>query len=339
MDSCDVIVDLQHGDTGKGKVAHYKLNTGSYDLVLRYNGGSNAGHTIYHNGQKLVTHQIPAGVLYGLPSLIGLGCVVNLDLLAKEVETLRAAGIMDVEKNLFVDHRCHVVTSDHIHRDINNADRMGSSTIGSTGQGIGPAYSDKYARVGKRLSDYYGFRHQFPYGTVCDGFELMQGVHSCLAEGAQGFQLDIDWGDYPYVTSSHCTVGGVILNGVLATSIRHVIGVMKAYDTYVGDKMFSDMNRDEFIAIAQAGNEFGATTGRPRQVRWTDITSVKRAAQVNGCTEIIINKVDILQKLNLFGLIVAGQEVLFDTFEEYKVVVQSHLSGYDIIWSYSPETV
>lgn len=332
MNICDVIVDLQHGDTGKGKVAHHLLKGVSYELVLRYNGGSNAGHTIYHDGQKIVTHQIPAGVLYGIPSLIGLGCVVNISKLREEIATLRSLGIEDIEKNLFVDYRCHVVSEDHVQRDA-------STKIGSTGQGIGPAYTDKYARVGQRIIDYFGKHHIDPDFVVCDGFEVIQGVRTCLAEGAQGFQLDIDWGDYPYVTSSHCTVGGVIMNGVPVRSIHNIYGVMKVYDTYVGDKPFSDMTRDEFKAIAHEGNEFGATTGRARQVNWTDITAVKRAAQVNDCTHIIINKTDVLQKLGMYGLIIGGREYLYNTFDEYETVVFSHLSGYDIVWSGTPDGI
>ena len=340
MAACDAIVDLQHGDTGKGKVAHHLLKEGVYDLVLRYNGGSNAGHTIYHDGQKIVTHQVPAGVLYGIPSLIGLGCVVNMAKLEAEVNELRAAGITDIERNLFIDYRCHVVSDQHVARDIKNSDRLGVATIGSTGQGIGPAYSDKYTRIGRRLIDTYGQkRSKLDFATVCDGFEILQGVRCILAEGAQGFQLDIDWGDYPFVTSSHCTIGGVILNGVRPQAIRKVYGIMKGYDTYVGDKIFSDMNNPIFQAIAKEGNEFGATTGRGRQVNWTNITDVKRAAQVNGCTTIIINKIDVLENLGTFGLIMNNREIRFNDFAHYKQVVDQHLAEYDVVWSRSPEHI
>ena len=286
---CDVVVDLQSGDTGKGKVTHSLLSSGEYDLVLRYNGGSNAGHTIYHNGKKIVTHQVPAGVLYGIRSLIGIGCVVNIEKLLEEIQMLESNGI-DTTGLIFVDKRCHIVLQDHLEED--NTD----TAIGTTKQGIGPAYRCKYGRTGVRIGD-TSWRNSNRF-TVIDSLDLFNNAR-ILAEGAQGFALDIDWGDYPYVTSSHCTVGSVCLNGVSPKKIRKIYGVAKAYETYVGTKEFG-MHCDDLKKIQELGQEFGATTGRPRKCNWINIDSLAYAAKVNDITHLVVNKIDILDKVNKF---------------------------------------
>lgn len=286
---CDVIVDLQSGDTGKGKVTHSLLCRDDYNLVLRYNGGSNAGHTIYHKGEKIVTHQVPAGVLYGIKSLIGIGCVVNIEKLLDEIQMLEAHGV-DTTGLIYVDKRCHIVLQDHLQED--NTD----IAIGTTKQGIGPAYRCKYGRTGVRIGDtFYRNSNRF---TVVDSVDLLSGAN-VLAEGAQGFALDIDWGDYPYVTSSHCTVGSVCLNGVSPRKIRRVYGVAKAYETYVGTKEFG-MHCEELLKVQILGQEYGATTGRPRKCNWIDIDKLAYAAKVNDITDLIVNKIDVLEQAGAF---------------------------------------
>jgi adenylosuccinate synthase len=231
----DVIVDLQAGDTGKGKVAHALAK--NYDMIFRYNGGSNAGHTVYHDGKKVVTHLVPIGVLFGIPSVIGLGCVVNIPKLVEEIRDLQAQGIK-TDGLIFVDKRVHVVFGYHIDEDTRD------SKIGTTRQGIGPAYRDKYSRQGTRIGDLD--TSSIKDFSVIDTYELFHNKHNdwrILCEGAQGFQIDIDWGDYPYVTSSHCTVGSAILNGISPRRLRHIYGIMKAYETYSGFKTtFQDEN-------------------------------------------------------------------------------------------------
>ena len=202
----DVVVDVQHGDCGKGKITHHLARTGDYTHVVRYNGGHNAGHTIYHEGKKFVTHVIPCGVFFGIESIIGPGCVVNPERLLSEMKELRDAGI-DIDNLLSIAKNAHVITDWHLAED--NKDKA----IGTTKRGNGPAYRDKYGRKGVRaeqvpelqeyLIDIYQEFHHNNESTV-----------KILFEGAQGFGLDIDWGDYPFVTSSHCTVGSAILNGV-----------------------------------------------------------------------------------------------------------------------------
>jgi len=231
----DVIVDLQAGDTGKGKVAHALAKEPKrYTHVVRYNGGGNAGHTVYHNDNKFVTHLVPVGVFYGIKSIIGLGCVINIEKLVKEINELQENGV-NVKDYLFIDERAHIITDSHIEED-----------------------------------------------------------SKILFEGAQGFELDIDWGDYPYVTSSHCTVGSAVLNGVTPQSIKNVYGIAKAYRTYVGAKQFEG-DDPIFETIRELGQEYGATTGRKRQVDWLDVNDLIRACNINGVTELIINKLDILE--------------------------------------------
>ncbi len=288
----DVIVDLQAGDTGKGKVAHAIAK--DYDMVLRYNGGANAGHTVYHNGQKVVTHQVPIGVLFGIPSIIGLGCVVNVGSLITEIKTLNELGIQ-TKGLIFVDKRAHLVLPSHLREDSDE------SKIGTTRQGIGPAYRDKYGRIGERIGNLADSDEFF---EVIDTYELLHNKHNdwrILCEGAQGFQIDIDWGDYPYVTSSHCTVGSAILNGIPPKKIRKIIGIMKAYETYSGFKTtFQDENDEVLNKIQEIGGEFGATTGRKRKVRWLDLDGVIKAINVNGVTDLIINKADVLEQVGTF---------------------------------------
>jgi adenylosuccinate synthase len=202
----DIVVDLQYGDSGKGKITHHLCKSGDYTHVLRYNGGCNAGHTIYHEGKKFVTHHIPAGVFFGIKSIIGSGCVVNPVQFFSEIEELEANGIK-TKGLIFIAKNAHVITAAHLEED--STDKV----IGTTKQGNGPAYRDKYARTGLLAKDIPSFE---PY--LVDLFEEFHNAETpprILCEGAQGFGLDIDHGDYPYVTSSHCTTAGALLNAIL----------------------------------------------------------------------------------------------------------------------------
>ena len=334
----DVIVDLQFGDTGKGKVAHSLTRSGDYDVVLRYNGGSNAGHTVYHKGKKVVTHQVPVGVLHGLPSIIGPGCVVNVQKLREEVQMLNDAGF-DTKNLLKVDRRAHVVKHEHIEED------SGDEKIGTTKQGIGPTYRDKYGRTGTRIGDYQSMlgNDLFTIIDIYDAWFVNRHAHRILCEGAQGFHLDIDWGEYPYVTSSHCTVGSVCLNGIPPHKIRKIVGVMKAYETYVGNRdTYTNENDPTFQAIQRIGNEFGATTGRSRKVNWLNISHVIQAINVNGVTDLIINKADVLKEVDSFAVRYNDNIVKFETYEEFKeyvdMVLGDHVTS-PITWSFSPDNI
>jgi len=301
----DIIVDLQAGDTGKGKVAHFLSKGKEYTHVVRYNGGGNAGHTVYHNGEKFVTHYIPVGVFYGIKSIIGPGCVVNLVDLYSEWKGLEDRGI-NVSDYLFIDKRVHIIQPEHLLEDSKD------TTIGTTKTGNGPAYKDKYGRLGKRVGDI----------DVKNTIDIYKEFHSdtpvkILFEGAQGFELDIDWGDYPYVTSSHCTVGSAILNGVPPQKIRKVYGVCKAYNTYVGQKEFETPS-EIFDKIREIGNEYGSTTGRPRQISWTNMDDIIKAANINGVTDLIVNKVDVLEKVGFYKLIY--DDIVFEFKQKNKFI-------------------
>ena len=287
----DIVLGLSYGDEGKGKVTHHLLKSGEYTHCLRFNGGCNAGHTIYHEGKKFVTHHIPAGVFFGIKSIIGPGCVVNLEQFFKEIQELRDGGI-DVRDKIFIAENAHIITDRHMAEDRNDYQ------IGTTKRGNGPAYRDKYSRRGILAADVEVLQ-KYIIDVFAEFHENKNNVILC--EGAQGFGLDIDWGDYPFVTSSHCTSAGALLNGIPPQAVRRVYGVTKAYDTYVGAKKFHGEGRI-FDLIQQAGAEYGATTGRARQCNWLNLKDLKKAMDVNGVTDLIINKVDILREVGKWNL-------------------------------------
>lgn len=334
----DVVVDLQYGDCGKGKVTHSLLKSGEYTHCLRGQGGHNAGHTIIHEGQKVITHIIPAGVLYGVKSIIGPGCVVNIEKLRREIKDLEDIGI-DVKDNLFLDERVHVIGAKHLEED------SSGSSVGSTKMGNGPAYRDKYAREGVRIGDLVKYDMPLPVGVI----DLYKELHEnprlpvVLMEGAQGFGLDIDWGDYPYVTSSHCTTAGALLNGIPPQAIRKVYGVCKAYETYVGTKNFQPPG-EIFEKMQEVGQEFGATTGRKRQCNYLNLDLLQKASRINGVTDLIVNKMDVLQALSHYAIIRDEETIKCADEHDFKLVLLAALSmelggGDKVRFSYGPEDI
>jgi adenylosuccinate synthase len=281
----DVVIGMQYGDEGKGKIANQMATSGEYDYVVRFNGGGNAGHTIYLNGEKIVTHLVPCGILHSIPSVIGNGCVINTQKLFDELEYLEGFGfdtsILKIAEN------AHIITQEHIDEDSKD------TTIGTTHTGNGPCYKDKVGRTGLRAKD---VPELAPY--LVDMHTL---IHSSpktfLAEGAQGYWLDVDFGDYPFVTSSNTGVGAVLNNGFNYKQVRNVVGVIKCYSTYVGAKGYQK-DDDRFEQLREIGQEYGATTGRPRQIDWLNIQEVITACQMNGVTKLIINKMDVLRQVN-----------------------------------------
>jgi adenylosuccinate synthase len=313
----DVVLDISRGDCGKGKVSHYLASTNNYTHSLRFNGGGNAGHTIYHEGKKFVTHQVPSGVFYGIKSVIGNGCAINKDKLFQEIDYLEQGGI-DVRKYLRVARNAHVIQPEHLQEDGKD------TSIGTTRTGNGPCYRDKYARNGVQAQDcpelepfLVDMYEEFYYG----GDDRL-----VLAEGAQGFYLDVDWGKYPFVTSSHCGIGSVLLNGFNHKQIRRVYGVAKAYETYVGADKFEP---DELIfhEIRKLGQEFGATTGRPRQCNWLHLGELVKAAQMNSVDELILNKIDVLDALRAWKIReVRGRTVSFSSSTEFRTFVADEIN-------------
>lgn len=282
----DAVVGLAFGDESKGAVIYELSKKPEYNVVLKTGGGSNCGHTIYHNNKKYVTHLIPTGVFHKKICIIGSECVINIKKLFQEIENLEKDGI-NVRDHLLISKDCHIVTEDHIKEEISE------SKIGSTRQGIGPCVRDKYSRIGVRaetceeLSDFvidlYEFFQEDEFGILC--------------ECSQGFYLDISLGDYPFVTSGHTTVAGALLNCLPWNKVRKVYGVCKAYDTYVGSKQFQP-DDEIFNELQELGQERGSTTGRKRQCNWLNLDNLIKAVNVNVITHLIISKMDILKQLN-----------------------------------------
>jgi adenylosuccinate synthase len=318
----DIVVDLQYGDCGKGKVTHHLSRTKTYTHVLRYNGGCNAGHTIFHNGKKFVTHQIPAGVFFGVKSIIGSGCVVSVEQFFRELKMLEAGGI-STEGTIFVAKNAHIIT------EANKAeDKKGGGKIGTTGQGNGPAYRDKYGRTGVRAEKIARLK---PYliDLYSEWYPSNGAEVRILAEGAQGFGLDIDWGDYPFVTSSHCTSAGALLNGLPPSAVGDVWGVAKIYETYVGSKKFQPKG-EVFDKIGDIGEEFGATTGRRRQCNWMNMQTLERAIRMNGVTHVVFNKVDVLREVGQWAVIDNGKVIKFEGEKPMQEFVVRRLKSLDI---------
>jgi adenylosuccinate synthase len=332
----DVVLGLQFGDEGKGKVVHSLASSGDYTHVMRFNGGSNAGHTIYHNGEKFVTHLVPAGVFYGIKSIVGGGCVVDIMKLVKEIRVLEKAGI-DASSLVRVASNAHAVQTSHVNEE------AGESAIGTTRTGNGPAYRDKHARSGMRVEDSRTLE-----SLLVDPYDELWKTESdsvVLMEGAQGFGLDIDWGDYPYVSSSNCTVAAAVGAGVPPQNVRRVIGVAKPYVTYVGAKEFAG-DHPALSEIQRVGAEFGATTGRPRQCNWLNLPELVKAANVNGVHELIFNKTDVFEEVGVFQVIVndQGGNAEFESIDDFKAFVKNYLmlscpALEKIVWSSSPDEI
>jgi len=330
----DVILGLQWGDEGKGKIVDFFAS--KYDLIARFQGGPNAGHTLYVGDKKVVLHQIPSGVFHANTiNLIGNGVVLDPVTLKRECDTVSSFGV-DLKKNLFVSERTHLILPTH--RALDKASEMskGHDKIGSTLKGIGPTYMDKTGRNGLRVGDLIRGDFKAAYDKLVnkhrqlldaytfgedisawendffDGVEFLKGLNivsgeyfindhlsagkRILAEGAQGSMLDIDFGTFPFVTSSNTITAGVCSGlGVAPQKIKDVLGVTKAYCTRVGGGPFPTELEDGIgEELRKIGNEFGATTGRPRRCGWIDLVALKFACMINGVTKIVMTKADVL---------------------------------------------
>lgn len=329
--SVAVLVGLQFGDEGKGRVVHSLTKLRNFDNVVRFQGGANAGHTIVVDGKKTVLHLIPSGIL--LPEktcIIGNGVVANPKKLVEEIEGLKQAGISIGPEQLKISNLLNVTVPVHIYKDGQKEADLGSKKIGTTKRGIGPTYEDKVGRNGIRLGDLLGSVDELTrklnwlskntphaeyveseiaelvnYGKILKPFvcdtayyiskEIRRGK-SVLFEGAQGFLLDNDHGTFPFVTSSITTAGGACVGaGIGPTDIDLVIGVFKAYTTRVGEGPFItelfDKNGEN---LREKGCEKGATTGRDRRCGWLDLMALKQAIRINGVKELVLTKLDVL---------------------------------------------
>jgi adenylosuccinate synthase len=289
----DILFGLSWGDEGKGKISN--AISENYDMVCRWNGGPNAGHTVYINDKKYKTHIIPCGVFKNKPSIIGPNCVINVDKFFDEIEYLEKEGF---DTSLVkISHRAHIITEKHIQYDLSFLKQR----LGTTGQGIAPAYADKAIRLGKLARDYIDKKYLWDgnlYGNI-------------LCEGAQSFWLDINYGNYPYVTSSETLPYSACSLGFSPKKIRDIIGVAKIYDTKSGiDPLFPDflINMPQEKRLIEEGNEFGTTTGRTRIANWLRINHLIYAIRTSGTTKLIINKCDILDKLGIYKIIISPDE-------------------------------
>ncbi|GBD38433.1 Adenylosuccinate synthetase [bacterium HR37] len=371
-----VVVGAQWGDEGKGRIVD--LIAEKVDVVVRYQGGSNAGHTIVTNGQTIILHHIPSGILReGKLSVIGNGVVIDPQIFLEEIERLRAAGYKVDEENLKLSDRAHVVMPYHKQVDIAREEKMGRNRIGTTGRGIGPVYEDKVARRGIKVGDLLHpesfsarlravleernlyltrvlqkeplefekiFEEYIRYGEQIKGFvtdtskllnDLIDKRKSILFEGAQGALLDVDFGTYPYVTSSSAGSGGACTGtGVGPTKIDMVLGVAKAYTTRVGEGPFpSEISGEIGEKLRESGGEYGSTTGRPRRCGWFDAVSLRYSARVNGITAIALTKLDVLSKFNKIKICTAYKyrgEIIKD-FPSHIEILKNCLPVYEEI--------
>lgn len=330
----DVILGLQWGDEGKGKIVDYFAP--GYDVVARFQGGPNAGHTLYVQDKKIVLHQIPSGIFHeDKINLIGNGVVLDPVTLRRECETVKPY-VSDFRKNLFISQRTHVILPTHRALDKASELSKGHDKIGSTLKGIGPAYMDKTGRNGIRVGDLldknftsHYIKLRLKHQKLLDSmnfsedisaweeefleamdfmrqFKIVNGEYfinekisqgkKVLAEGAQGSMLDVDFGTFPFVTSSNTISAGVCTGlGIAPQQIRDVMGVTKAYCTRVGSGPFpTELFDDTGEELRKIGQEFGATTGRPRRCGWIDLVALKYTCMINGVTKLIMTKADVL---------------------------------------------
>lgn len=340
----DVILGLQWGDEGKGKIVDYLAT--QYDIVARFQGGPNAGHTLKFDGKKYVLHTVPSGIFREqLINLIGNGVVIDPITLAKELTALKDAGV-SYQSRLLVARKAHLILPTHRLLDAASENAKGHEKIGSTLKGIGPTYMDKTGRNGLRVGDINRSNFKEKYEALkakhltlvtlyppldfdleaeeqkwFDSLEMLRALEQVdgeyyinqamnsgkriLAEGAQGSMLDIDFGTYPFVTSSNTITAGVCIGlGVAPDKIGQVIGITKAYCTRVGSGPFpTELEDATGELLRKEGHEFGATTGRPRRCGWIDLPQLRYTIMLNGVTQLVVTKIDVL---NIFETVKAA---------------------------------
>ena len=368
----DVILGLQWGDEGKGKIVDYFAP--QYDIIARFQGGPNAGHTLYVEGKKTVLHQIPSGIFHqNTINLIGNGVVLDPVTLKRECDTVASFGI-DVKKNLFISERTNIIVPTHRALDKASELAKGESKIGSTLKGIGPAYMDKTGRNAIRVGDLLDksfttnyIKLRLKHQKLLDNFHFIEDISAweeeffealeflrtlnivngeyfinnhiskgkkVLAEGAQGTMLDIDFGTFPFVTSSNTISAGVCTGlGVAPQKIKQVLGVTKAYCTRVGSGPFpTELDDATGEELRKIGSEFGATTGRPRRCGWIDLVALKYTCMINGVTQVVMTKADVLDSFEDLNVCTAykinGELTEEVPYQMSKVKIEPMYKGY-----------
>ena len=351
----DLLLGLQWGDEGKGKIVD--VLTKNYDIIARFQGGPNAGHTLVFNGMKHVLHTIPSGIFHDdVKNLVGNGVVIDPVIFKKELDKLSKQDV-DFRKTLLISRKAHLILPTHRLLDAASETSKGKAKIGSTLKGIGPTYMDKTGRNGIRVGDlelsdwkdkyrnlankhqamidFYNVKLDYNLDELENEFfeavetlkslefidseeylhQAQRDKKSILAEGAQGSLLDIDFGTYPFVTSSNTTAAGACTGlGVAPNSINEVFGIFKAYTTRVGSGPFpTELFDENGETMSRVGHEFGATTGRPRRCGWLDLVALRYACQVNGVTQLMMMKADVLSGFKTLKVCTAynynGQEI------------------------------
>jgi adenylosuccinate synthase len=341
----DVLLGLQWGDEGKGKIVDFLAT--NYDIIARFQGGPNAGHTLYVQDKKVVLHTIPSGVFHNhILNLIGNGVVLDPVSFKLECNEIESYGV-DLNKTLFISEKTHLIIPTHKSLDRASEHAKGENKIGSTLKGIGPAYMDKTGRNGLRVGDILkpNFKERYEilkakHMQIMQQYNFQEDIHTLelefwdsiemlkkmniinaeywlekqlknkkrvLAEGAQGSMLDIDFGTYPYVTSSNTTTAGVCSGlGIAPSYIKDVIGITKAYCTRVGSGPFpTELLDDTGEVLRAAGNEFGSTTGRPRRCGWIDLVALQYACMLSGVKSLVITKTDVLNDFEYINVCTA----------------------------------
>lgn len=373
----DLLLGLQWGDEGKGKIVD--VLTKEYDIIARFQGGPNAGHTLEFDGIKHVLHTIPSGIFHkNAINVVGNGVVIDPVIFKKELDNLEQFNI-DIESKLLISRKAHLILPTHRLLDAASEASKGKAKIGSTLKGIGPTYMDKTGRNGMRVGDLEFEDWKTKYRALADKHEAMidfydvdiqynldeleeefhEGVETLkkltfidseeyifkaqtegkkiLAEGAQGSLLDIDFGTYPFVTSSNTTAAGACTGlGVAPNKIERVLGIFKAYTTRVGSGPFpTELFDEDGARMAKVGNEFGATTGRPRRCGWLDLVALKYAVQINGVTELMMMKADVLSGFDNIKVCTAykykGEEIQhlpYNIEEEYVTPLYTEMKGW-----------
>lgn len=362
----DVLLGLQWGDEGKGKVVD--VLTPKYDIISRFQGGPNAGHTLEFNNIKQVLHTIPSGIFReNKINVIGNGVVIDPIVFKKEIEGLKKIGV-ELSKNLFISKKAHLILPTHRLLDAASEQKKGETKIGSTLKGIGPTYKDKIGREGLRvgdllhnfeskykeridnhrvmLSEFFRFDYKqiladceqdwFEGIEILKSFQLIDTEHfindslkkgkSVLAEGAQGTLLDIDFGSYPFVTSSNTICAGACTGlGLAPQKIGNVYGIFKAYCTRVGMGPFpTELLNETGDKLRDAGHEYGSTTGRPRRCGWLDLVALKYSVMLNGVTELIMMKADVLDSFETIKVCV-GYEIDGEVVEYFPFELNDHV--------------
>jgi adenylosuccinate synthase len=348
MKKTDVLLGLQWGDEGKGKIVD--VLTSEYDIVARFQGGPNAGHSLKFDDVEIVLHTVPSGIFHkNIVNIIGNGLVIDPAIFRKECEEISGLGV-ELTGQLLISRKAHLIIPTHRIIDAASEASRGETKIGSTLKGIGPAYTDKTGRNGLRVGEilepdfskryealknkHTEFLKQFDYEYQIDETEFFEGIENLkrftfvdsefvlnkalednrkiLAEGAQGTMLDVDFGTYPYVTSSSTICAGACTGlGLAPQSIGEVYGIFKAYCTRVGSGPFpTEQINETGEKLRETGREYGATTGRPRRTGWLDLVALKYAVMIDGVTQLIMTKSDVL-----------------DTFDSIKVAVAYEIDG------------